>query len=295
MFQLLLQHHHGKHAGAGRHIAGADSHAVGGRHAGARVALRRTHGNACFQVSGRVKKLCAFFRQDACVLSRHQGLRQDVPQLPREILPCHQLVKLLHTLLVKIPGMDIHREHARHITDTQNTSACQLPVHISLQRNEVVDILHMLFLIENGLVQMSNAPSLGNVVPEYLCQLPGGRACDGISPGAEGHQKFTFFIKRHITVHHGRKSNGTNGGQGDAVGFLHILSHFAVAVPDAVPDVVQGIGPDVVHVPVFPIMAAGGNGCVVLTDKDRLNPGGAQLYAQGSISMLNLFFYLIYI
>lgn len=27
-------------------------------------------------------------------------------------------------------------------------------------------------------------------------------------------------------------------------------------------------------------MTAGGNGCVVLTDKDRLNPGGAQLYAQ---------------
>lgn len=42
-------------------------------------------------------------------------------------------------------------------------------------------------------------------------------------------------------------------------------------------------------------MTAGGNGCVVLTDKDCLNPGGAQLYAQGSISMLNLFFYLIYI
>ena len=142
VLQFLFQYHHGKHAGTGRHISGAHSHAVGGRHAGACVALRRTHGNTGFQISGCIKKLCPFFCQDTCVLSRHQSLGQDITQLPWEILSCHQLVKLLHALLVKIPGMDVHREHACHITNAQNTSACQLPVHISLQRNEVVDILH---------------------------------------------------------------------------------------------------------------------------------------------------------
>ena len=203
VLQFLFQYHHGKHAGTGRHVSGAHSHAVGGRHAGACVALRRTHGNTGFQISGCIKKLCPFFCQDTCVLSRHQSLGQDIPQLPREILPCHQFIKLLHTLLVKIPGMDVHREHACHITNAQNTSACQLPVHISLQRNEVVDILHMLFFIEDGLVEMGNAPSLRDIVPEYLCQLPGGRTCNGVPPGAEGHQKLALFIKCHITVHHG--------------------------------------------------------------------------------------------
>ena len=60
-----------------------------------------------------------------------------------------------------------------------------------------------LFFIEDGLVEMGNAPSLRDIVPEYLCQLPGGRTCNGVPPGAEGHQKLALFIKCHITVHHG--------------------------------------------------------------------------------------------
>ena len=99
--------------------------------------------------------------------------------------------------------MDIHRKHACHVADAEDASAGQFPVHIALQRDKIIYILHMLFLIENGLVQVGNAPSLGYIVPEYLCQLFSGRSCNGISPGAEGHQKLSVLVKCHIAVHHG--------------------------------------------------------------------------------------------
>ena len=289
MLQFLFQHHHGKHAGTGRNITRTDRNAVGGSHSGSRIPLWRTHGNTGFQVTGHVQQPGPFLRQYARILSGHQGLWKDVPQFPWKMLPCHQFIKLVNPLLVKILCMDVHREHACHIADPKDPFPGQHPVYITLQCNEIINILYMLLLIQDGLVQVGNAPSLGHIVPENPSQLLRSRPCDGIPPCAEGNQELPILIKRHVTVHHGGKTDGTNGGKGHAVRFLHVGRHLRITVPDTIPYVIQGIGPDMVHIQVFPVMASGGNGGMVLPDEHCLNPGGTQFNSQRRIPFFNSF------
>ena len=85
-----------------------------------------------------------------------------------------------------------------------------------------------------------------------------------ISPGTERHQKFSFCIKRHIAVHHAAETDGSDFFQRDAVGLFHILRHFLITALEAFPDILQRITPDVVHIAVFPVIAALGDGMGIL-------------------------------
>ena len=60
---------------------------------------------------------------------------------------------------------------------------------VARQGGEKGDVAHMLLPVEDGLVQMGNAPALGNVEVEPLAQILGGLPGGGVAPGAEGGQQ----------------------------------------------------------------------------------------------------------
>ena len=143
--QLFFQNDRGKCGSSRRNISGTLCHAVGCHHSGSRVSFRRTHRNACFQFSAYVQKLCTCFGKAAGILSGNQTLRQDITKLPWETIRCHQLVKLLYHCLVIILCAAVYREHTCNISDSQNSLPGELPVYISFQRSNIINILYMLF------------------------------------------------------------------------------------------------------------------------------------------------------
>ncbi|CCY84210.1 unknown [Clostridium sp. CAG:149] len=114
----------------------------------------------------------------------------------------------------------------------------------------------MLFPIQHGLIQMGDAPSLGNVVGkelrQLLCRLPG----HGISPGPEGHEKVSVLPEGHIAVHHGADSQGTHVFQLCSVGFPHIPGQIPVTGLKPRDNFLLRISPDSVFQPIFPAVAS---------------------------------------
>ena len=287
LFQILFQNHHGEYTGSGGHVAGALCHAVGGSHSGSRVSLRRADGNSCLQVTAHVQKLRPFLRQRTRIVSRQKNLRQNIRKLPGIAFVRNQLFKGIDHGRVILLRLRIDGKHARSLADAEHLSAGQLPVHIARKGGQISDILHMLLPVQDGLIEMSDAPSLGNIELKGFRQLHGRLFRDGIPPGPEGHQHLSVFVKRKIAVHHGAEAQRADCGQGDAVFFLYVLRHVRVAVLQTGPDVLLAVGPDIVFITVFPLMAAGGDRSVVLSDQNRLNPGGTEFDSQGCLPLQN--------
>ena len=143
----------------------------------------------------------------------------------------------------------------------------------------------MLLAVQNRLIQMGNAPSLGNIVLEQFGQFPGSLTGNGISPGAEGHQLLSVFIKYQIAVHHGADSDGTYLGKLYAVFFLHVLFQGSKAALQSLPDQIQGIGPDTVAKLVLPVKIAHCDSLVAFIHQYRLDTGGTQFNTKGCFSI----------
>ena len=142
---------------------------------------------------------------------------------------------------------------------------------------------------------MGNAPSLGNIEIKHFCQLVRSLLCHGISPGAERYQQFILFIEYHVAVHHGAESHSSQFCNDNAVFFLYVLCHLCVAVLKPCPDILQGIGPDIIFQTVFPVMAAGCNGGIIFPDEHCFNTGGTKLNTQHCVSAFNHIFYIFQI
>ena len=149
----------------------------------------------------------------------------------------------------------------------------------------------MIFSAQNSLIQMCNAPSLGNVEIKYRDQLLAGFGCLCISPGTERHQKFSGCIERHIAVHHSAESQRAQGGQLLTVFCLYIVCQALVASLQAFPDIFQAVGPDVVLQTVLPVVGSHGDGCVALIYQYRFDSGGTKLNTEGCFSCSDRFFY----
>ena len=141
----------------------------------------------------------------------------------------------------------------------------------------------MLLAVQHGLVQVGNAPALGDVEAEALCQTLRRLAGDGVAPGAEGGERFAVPVEGQVAVHHAGDAQGPHLREGHAVLLPHIPGKVRVAGLDAPVDLLQGIGPDAVLQLVLPVEAAGGRGDMALVDEHRLDPGGAELNAQGHV------------
>ena len=62
---------------------------------------------------------------------------------------------------------------------------------------------NVFFPIQNRLIQMGNAPPLGDIETKQSGQFRRGLSCDRILPGAEGNKEIPVLVKGQIAVHHG--------------------------------------------------------------------------------------------
>ena len=161
--------------------------------------------------------------------------------------------------------------------------AGQLPVHIACQRGKKVQLGQMLFFVQHSLVQVGNAPALGDVEAERRSQLLGRCAGDGVAPGAERHQQFAVGIKGQVAVHHGGNANAAHLGQGAAVFLLYIGGKGGVSTLQALPDLFQWVGPDAVVQLVFPGIIPLCQRGMLRADQHCLDAGRAEFDAESCL------------
>ena len=145
-------------------------------------------------------------------------------------------------------------------------------VDISGESGDMCDPADVLLAVQNGLIQMCDAPPLGDVEAEECGQLSCRCLGGGVAPRAEGHKEVIVGIKREIAVHHARDADRTKGGQIKTVTRADILLQCGVTRLDTRVDILKGIGKISIFVLVFPFKAAGGNGDIALVDEARLDP-----------------------
>ena len=281
--KLLLQHNHGERRRSGGDVARALLHGVGGYHARACVAFGRTERDTGFQPSRGVELAGTFGRQASGVLTGHQDAGQDVAQLPA-VARSNQLLELLHHRSGIVLRFGVDGQHAGGVADAQHALARQLPVDVSGQRRQEVNGGHMGLAVQNGLVEVRDAPAQGDVVNKELGQPGGGGTGVRVAPRAEGYEDVLLLVEGHVAVHHGADADGGEGLYLRAVLLLHVGLQVSVAVLQAAPHGVEAVGPEAVDELVFPRVAALCDGLVFLVDEYRLDAGGAELDAEDGAS-----------
>ena len=133
------------------------------------------------------------------------------------------------------------------------------------------DAAHVLFPVQHRLIQVGDAPALGNVHPEQGGKLARRLLRHGVLPGAEGGEQVPVFIKGQVAVHH--------RGHRRAADFLPVLDA-ADRLIEAHPDLFHWIGPDAILQIALPGIIPGGHDPVVLINRHRLDAGGAQFDSQ---------------
>ena len=78
-------------------------------------------------------------------------------------------------------------------------------------------------------------------------------------------------------MHHRTDAGSRQTGQPDAILPLYIFHQISVTSLEPFPHLVHIISPDMVHIPVFPVVTSRGNGRLVLIDQDSLDPRRSQL------------------
>ena len=156
----------------------------------------------------------------------------------------------------------------------------------------MADILDMRFLVQYGLVEVGNAPALGNAelkqVREFLRGLPG----HGVAPGAEGREQMVVLVEREVAVHHPTEADGANGLERDAVLLMDFGVEPAIAFLQACPNIFEVIGPHAVFVAVFPLIASRCERGMV--DQHCLDARRTKLDAKNGLSGFNRFLGIVW-
>ena len=281
--QRPLQHHHGKHAGAGADVAGARGHAVGGGHTGAGVPLRRAERDARLQGAGRVQQASALRGKVTSQRTGGQHAGQDGPQVQIYAMGLQQGLRFLQAADVIVAGFGVNGEHPTGLAHTQHLLAGQLPVKVPCQRGQKDDAVHMVLAVEHRLIQVGDAPTLGDVILQKFGQPVGGRAGDSVAPGAEGGQLTAPGVKGQVAVHHAGDAHRPHSGKRHAVAGLHVGGQGGKGRLHPRPNVLQTVSPNAVFQPVFPGMIPAGDGRVIRANQHRLDAGGTQFDAQGGL------------
>ena len=166
------------------------------------------------------------------------------------------------------------------IADAQHLLAGELPVDIARQRGQEGNVPDVLLAVEDGLIEVGNAPPLRDVEVEALGQRRGGGQGGGVAPCAERRQLVPGLVKRQIAVHHGRNAQRAHGLQRLAVPAAVVGLQLGVGVLDPGPDIVKVVGPVAALQPVLPVMGTAGQHGTVRRGQHRLDAGGAELNAQ---------------
>ena len=154
-------------------------------------------------------------------------------------------IECKHTLIV-IQRIGVNGEHACSIADADDFFSGQEVSGISGQGGDECYFSDMFFLIQNGLVQMCNGPSLRNIELEKGSQFCCCRSGDRVSPGTERNKKIHLVVKSEIAMHHGAHAHGADFLEFDAVLCEDISFQFEIAVLQSFADRFHGIRPDTV-------------------------------------------------
>src|SRR4051812_28087259 len=135
----------------------------------------------------------------------------------------------------------------------------------------MADILDMGFLVQYRLVEMGNAPTLGNIELEQLREFLGCLSGDRVSPCPKRDEQISVGIECHIAVHHGAETDRANGLDRGVVLLGNLVAELAIAFLQACPNILKTVCPDAVVVAVFPIMASRYDRRMIRTDQHRLD------------------------
>ena len=158
---------------------------------------------------------------------------------------------------------------------------------IARQRGLELDVADVRLFVQDGLVQVGDAPALGNTELEQLGQFLRRFAGGRISPGSERNEELSLFVERKIAVHHGGKADGADGLEWNFVLGLNVTAELAKALLQSCPDVFEMVCPDTVFVPVLPLVASRGDWRMIRGDQDRLDSRRAEFDAQRGLASLN--------
>ena len=144
---------------------------------------------------------------------------------------------------------------------------------VTSQRGQELNVFYMGLFVEDGLIQVGDAPTKGNIEIEELGELGRSLAGVGVAPGAERHEDIAVGAERHITMHHGTDADGCEVFDLNAVLFHHVGAQAGVAVLQAVPDGFDAVCPQAVDQLVLPLVTALCDGLIIFIDEHGLDTG----------------------
>ena len=259
----MLEHDHREDRGARAHVAGALRDGVRGDHARAGIALGRAERAAGLEVARGVKQARAVGREVAGALPRHEHVRQQVLDLPRDAVLGDARVELLDHGAVVVLRRRVDREHARGVSHGEAVLPREEPMGVARERREGGGAGHVLLAVNDGLVDVGDAPALGDVEREELRELARRDGRRGVAPGAERDEQRVIGVKRQIAVHHGRDAHGADVPQRHAVAPLHVGLERRIGALDSGDELVLSIGPVRTVEGVLPVERADGDGVVL--------------------------------
>ncbi len=271
--QGLIHHDIRENRGARGDVARVNGYAVGSHHTGAPVSRRRSKGKPRLQ--GTPQPGCPRLGQPSGRYTGGKHTRQQLLQLPGHGILVQKPLGLFQHGFIVIRARWVDGEHAGSIIHAQHILAGKQKMHIARQRRQVSNPGNMILSVQQCLIQVSHAPTLGNVILQQLGQglgsLPGG----GILPGAERCQQIPVLVEGQVAVHHGGHAGTADG---DPFRDFQLRQNLAQAVPD----LRQIVGPDAVFVAADPGVPRRSHRGESIVHQNRLDPGGAQFDAQKS-------------
>ena len=164
---------------------------------------------------------------------------------------------------------------------------------IACQRGQIADILDMGFLVQYRLIEVGNAPTLGNVELEQFCEFLCCLSGYGVAPCTKRDEQISILIECHIAVHHAAEADGANGLERGVVFLKNLVAELPIAFLQACPNIFETVCPDAVFVLVFPLIASRCDWRMILADQHRLDARRAELDAKNGLSALNCFLNIV--
>ena len=128
----------------------------------------------------------------------------------------------------------------------------------------------MRLFVEYSLIEMGNAPALGDVEIESLRKPVSGFFGHGVAPSPERDKQIISTVKGQVAVHHCRYSHSRRRGQLYAEFFLNVLHKVCKASLQTAFYSLVGVSPDTVCKLVLPVVDTVCHRLMAASDEDSL-------------------------
>src|SRR5690606_31992454 len=109
-----------------------------------------------------IENLRALDRQVSGVFADRHDTGQYFLESPGEAAVGNVPIEGLQHPRVVLPGLRVHGKDARSVPDTEAPRTGEFPVHEAGESRDVCDSRQVRFAVQDGLVEMRDAPALGN-------------------------------------------------------------------------------------------------------------------------------------